>query len=444
MKPLISRPIEAFTGTARIPGDKSISHRALILGALAVGETRVSHLLAGDDVRRTAAALGAMGVEIDRLADGAWRVRGRGVGGLAEPATVLDLGNSGTGVRLLMGLAAGHAHLTHFAGDTSLSRRPMGRVAAPLAEMGARITARRGDRLPLSVVGAASLMPIEYTLPVASAQVKSAILLAALHAPGRTTVIEPRATRDHSENLLARFGAEIAVEDLADGGRAITLTGQPELEPQAIEVPGDPSSAAFPLVAAAARPGSRVRLPGVGLNPLRTGLVDCLREMGAEIRVTGTRDSGGEAIADLEVRGGPLSAIAVPAERAPRMIDEYPILAVAAAVAEGRTEMRGLAELRVKESDRIAAMAAGLTAAGIAVEEFPDGLAITGTGGARPAGDGRVETRDDHRIAMSFLVLGALSERPVGVDTGAMIETSFPGFVELMNGLGADIGTEIP
>ena len=442
MRPLTARPSSALTGVARIPGDKSISHRALIIGGLAVGETEIHGLLEGEDVLRTAQALRALGAEIECDAEGVWRVWGRGLGALVEPEQVLDLGNSGTGARLLMGLLAGHPLTATLTGDASLRARPMGRVIAPLTEMGARIAARDGGRLPLTIKGAASPSPIRYRLPVASAQVKSAILLAGLSAPGKTTVIEPAPTRDHSELMLRHFGAEIEVEE-TEAGRAIAVTGQPELLGQAVQVPADPSSAAFAAVAALVLPGSELRLPGVGLNPHRTGLFETLVEMGAEIAFENRREEAGEPVADLTLRAGPLDGVEVPAARAPAMIDEYPILAVAAACARGRTVMRGLAELRVKESDRLAAIARGLAACGVEVEAGADSLIVHGCGGRAPGG-ATVETGLDHRIAMSFLVLGLAAERPVTIDDAGPIETSFPGFAQAMRDLGAEIEAEGP
>jgi len=435
--PLTAHPSGALKGTALIPGDKSISHRALMLGSVAVGRTRITGLLAGEDVLRTAAACRALGARAERRADGAWTVDGVGVGGLAEPAEVLDMGNSGTAARLLLGLLATHDLTAFMTGDASLVRRPMGRVIEPLERMGARFTARSGGRLPLAVVGAKLAQPIEYRLPVASAQVKSAVLLAGLNAPGETAVIEPEPTRDHSETMLRHFGAAVTVEPMGRG-RRIALKGQPELAACDVDVPCDPSSAAFPLVAALVLPGSRLRLPGVGINPLRAGLLTTLQEMGADIAFENRREQGGEPVADLVARGGGLRGVEVPAERAPTMIDEYPILAVAAACARGRTVMRGLAELKVKESDRLAAIAAGLAANGVRFEMGEDSLTVEGTGGP-PAGGGTVATHMDHRIAMAFLVLGLAARRAVTVDDGAMIDTSFPGFAALMNGLGAKI-----
>jgi len=435
---LTAHPSGALTGTALAPGDKSISHRALMLGSVAVGRTRISGLLAGDDVLRTVAACRALGAMIERHEGGAWTVDGVGVGGLSEPAEVLDMGNSGTAARLLLGLISTHDLMAVMTGDASLVRRPMSRVIEPLERIGARFTARAGGRLPLAVVGAKSPLPIEYRLPVASAQVKSAVLLAGLNAPGKTVVIEPEATRDHSETMLRHFGAEVTVETIAGGGRRIMLTGQPELRARDVDVPRDPSSAAFALVAALVLPGSRLRLPGVGINPLRAGLLATLQEMGADIALENRREQGGEPVADLVARAGTLNGIEVPAERAPTMIDEYPILAVAAACARGRTVMRGLAELKVKESNRLAAIAEGLKANGVKFEMGEDSLTVEGSGGPPPGG-GTVQTHMDHRIAMSFLVLGLAARRAVTVDDGTMIDTSFPGFAALMNGLGARI-----
>jgi 3-phosphoshikimate 1-carboxyvinyltransferase len=437
VQPLVSHPSGALVGTARVPGDKSISHRALMFGALAVGETTIEGLLEGEDVLRTAIAMRALGAQAERGADGIWRVRGRGIGGLAEPEDVLDLGNAGTGARLLMGLLATHRLTAFLTGDASLRRRPMGRVAAPLRSMGAEITARGGDRLPLAVIGTAEPMPITYRLPVPSAQVKSAVLLAGLNTPGETTVIEPEPTRDHTELMLRHYGATVRVEQL-DGGRAVTIVGQPEISGRAIRVPADPSSAAFPLVAALIRPGSEVSLPGVGMNAHRIGLLETLQEMGADIVVENSRVEAGETVADLRVRASELVGVEVPAERAPSMIDEYPILAVAAACARGRTVMRGLAELRVKESDRLAAVADGLAACGVSVEAGEDSLTVEGAG-KPPPGGATIPAGLDHRIAMAFLVLGTASGAPVAVDDAGPIETSFPGFAALMNGLGARI-----
>lgn len=438
VKALTSAPGGPLKGDIRVPGDKSISHRALMIGAIAVGETTITGLLEGEDVLRTAQALRAAGCDIQTGPDGTWLVGGAGVGGLSEPAGVLDLGNSGTGARLLMGLLATHPFTAHLTGDSSLCARPMERVAVPIRRMGAQVMARRGGRLPLAVIGAREPVPITYELPVASAQVKSAILLAGLNVPGRTTVIEPSPSRDHTELMLRHFGAELTVEDTAGGGRAITLSGEPELEARDISVPGDPSSAAFPGVAALLVPGSEVTVRGVGINPLRAGLIETLREMGADITYENQSEVAGEPVADITFRAGELTGIEVPASRAPAMIDEYPILAAAAAVAKGRTRMLGLAELRVKESDRLGAIATGLDQAGIKVTEDADSLTIEGCGGPPPGG-ATVAANGDHRIAMSFLALGLASRAPVAIDDGRNIATSFPGFADLMNGIGAEI-----
>jgi 3-phosphoshikimate 1-carboxyvinyltransferase len=425
-------------GAIKVPGDKSLSHRALLLGAMAIGTSRISGLLEGADVLATATALRALGVTVEREGEGIWRVEGVGVGGLAEAEEPLDLGNSGTAVRLLLGLLAGHPFTTFVSGDESLRARPMGRVIRPLVEMGARFVARSGERLPLAVTGTTELVPISYRLPVASAQVKSAVLLAGLHAAGRTTVIEPEPSRDHTERLLRHLGAEIAVGDLEGEGRAVTVVGQPELAAAPIAIPGDPSSAAFVLVAGALAEGSAVRLEGVGINPLRIGLLECLRAMGARLQIEPRPEPGGEPVADLTIEAGPLRGIEVPTERAVRMIDEYPILAVAAACARGTTRMSGLAELRVKESDRLSAIVEGLRACGVEVASGPDSLVIRGCAGMPPGG-ASIDARLDHRIAMSFLVLGGTSKAPVTVDGAETIETSFPGFAALMNGIGARI-----
>ena len=437
-RPLVSEPSGSLSGEAMLPGDKSISHRALIFGALAVGETRVQGLLEGGDVLATARALGDFGVEIARDDTGTWRVWGVGVGGFQEPTRQLDLGNAGTAVRLLMGAAAQHPFTSFFSGDESLNARPMGRVAKPLRQMGARIQARSGCRLPLALTGSNELLPISYTLPVASAQVKSAILLAGLAAPGETTIVEPAPSRDHSERMLRHFGAEVRVEDGASGGRRIILSGQPELAARALSVPADISSAAFPLAASLIVPGSDVLLKNVGINPLRSGLIDCVREMGGALELRDENEVSGEPVADIAVRASNLRGIQVSPARAPSMIDEYPILAVLAACAEGPSRLRGLGELRHKESDRFAAIVAGLRAAGVAVEAVDDDILITGTG-ASPPGGAEIASCLDHRIVMAFLVLGMACKEGVTIDDGAPIATSFPGFVELMNGLGGRI-----
>ena len=423
----------------RAPGDKSISHRALMLGALALGETTVQGLLEGEDVLATAAALRALGAEITNERDrGLWRIRGFGVGGGREPADVLDLGNSGTSARLLAGILASHSFMSIVTGDASLRRRPMQRVIEPLTRMGARFESREGGRLPLAIVGTDEMVPIEYRLPVASAQVKSAILLAGLNTAGETTVVEPVATRDHTERMLRHFGAEVHVAADDGGGTRTTVVGWPELLGRAIVVPGDPSSAAFAVVAAAIRPGSDVTVENVGVNPVRGGVYRTLRDMGADITFENPREVGGEPVADLHVKGGVLTGVEVPAERSPSMIDEYPLLAIAAACAKGTTRMLGLAELRAKESDRLASVSAGLSVNGVEHEVGAAELVVHGTG-APPAGGGLVATQLDHRIAMSFLVLGLAARQPVTIDDGAPIETSFPGFAQLMNGLGARI-----
>ena len=438
MQPLKSSVSNPLGGEIRVPGDKSISHRSLLIGALAIGETVIEGLLEGEDVLRTAAAVRALGADVERADNGVWRVRGVGVGGLCEPPAVLDMGNSGTAARLLMGVLASHPMTAFLTGDASLCRRPMARVQIPLEQFGARIVARGGGRMPLAITGAGEPMPITYRLPVASAQVKSAVLLAGLNTPGRTTAIESQPTRDHTERMLRYFGAEVETAHEADGALAVAVTGEPELTGRGIQVPADISSAAFPMVAALVVPGSEITLTGVGMNPRRAGLVDTLVEMGAGIEYRSETEIAREPVADLHIRAGGLTGVEVPASRAPSMIDEYPILAVAAAVAQGTTVMHGLAELRVKESDRLAALARGLAACGVQVEEGKDSLTVHGCGGSSPGG-GTIETDLDHRIAMAFLVLGMASEQPVAIDDAEPIETSFPGFVEIMNGLGASI-----
>jgi 3-phosphoshikimate 1-carboxyvinyltransferase len=435
--PLVAaRPAAPLSGAISVPGDKSISHRALMLGALAIGRTEIRGLLEGEDVLATAAALRAMGADIAREADGHWRVDGVGLGGVAEPGDVIDLGNSGTAARLLLGLLATHPFTAFVTGDASLRSRPMRRVIEPLSLFGAQFLAREGGRLPLAVTGAADPVPQIYRLPVPSAQVKSAVLLAGLNTPGETTVIEPQPTRDHTERMLGHFGAKVRVEPDPDGGKRITVEGHPELTAAPITVPGDPSSAAFPLVAALIVPGSEVTIGNVGLNPTRAGLLASLREMGADITLQNQRTEGGEPVADLHVRAGPLKGADIPPERAPSMIDEYPILAVAAACATGRMIMRGLAELRVKESDRLAGIATGLAACGVRVTIEGDDLIVEGAGNL-PAGGARIATQLDHRIAMAFLVLGLAANQPVAIDDARPIATSFPDFVPLMARLGA-------
>jgi 3-phosphoshikimate 1-carboxyvinyltransferase len=436
LAPLTARRSGPLKGRARVPGDKSISLRSLILGALTVGETRIEGMLEGEDAMSTANAMRTLGATLERTGEQAWRIMGVGVSGFAEPRAPLDFGNSGTGCRLAMGAVAGCPITAVFDGDASLRTRPMRRILDPLAKMGAKtVEVAEGGRLPAKLEGAVDPMPIVYEVPVPSAQIKSAVLLAGLAAPGTTTVIEKEATRDHTERMLRLFGAEVAVEPHGEG-RRITLIGQPELAAAHVRVPADPSSAAFPLVAALIVPGSDVILEGVMTNPLRGGLLTTLLEMGADIEVLDRRQEGGEDVADLRVRGSALSAVDVPAARAPTMIDEYPILSVAAAFAQGTTRMRGLKELRVKESDRLAATAALLTRNGVSLEIDGDDLIVHGNGRAR--GGGLVETHMDHRIAMSALVLGLASDKPVQVDDAAFIATSFPGFVELMRSLGGD------
>ena len=422
-------------GTVTVPGDKSISHRSLMLGALAVGETVITGLLEGEDVLATAAAMRAMGADIARGDDGVWRVHGVGIGGLLQPLVALDMGNSGTSTRLLMGLIASHPITATFVGDASLSRRPMGRVIDPLALMGANFTASPGGRLPLTMVGLCPAVALRYTLPVASAQVKSAVLLAGLNTPGDTVVVEPIATRDHSERMLAGFGAKLTVEASPEG-RIITLSGEADLRPQTITVPGDPSSAAFPMVAALIVPRSDVTIANVGMNPTRAGLLKVLQAMGGDIAVENPRDVGGEPVADLRVRHSALTGIDLPGDDAASMIDEYPVLFVAAACAQGTSTFTGLDELRVKESDRIAVMAAGLTACGVPCTELPDGLSITGSGGDPVPGGATIAAHLDHRIAMSFAVLGLNARAAVTIDDQRPIATSFPGFVAMMQTLG--------
>ena len=422
-------------GQIRVPGDKSISHRSIMLGALAVGETRISGLLEGEDVLATAAAMQAMGAQVERINGGEWRVHGVGVGCLLQPQTALDMGNSGTSTRLLMGLVASHPITACFIGDASLSKRPMGRVIEPLARMGADFTPAPGGTLPLTMRGALPAVPIEYRLPVASAQVKSAILLAGLNTPGLTTVIEPVATRDHSERMLRGFGADLTVEIDQSGARIIRLKGEAELRPQVIDVPGDPSSAAFFIVAALIVPGSDLLIENVGLNPTRAGLIDVLRQMGGRIEEVNAREVGGEPVADLRVQHSALRGIEVDPAFAPSMIDEFPIFFVAAALAEGTTITRGLDELRVKESDRLAVMAAALAASGARVTETEDGLTIEGTGGEPLSGsaNSQVKTHLDHRIAMSMAIAGLVSREGVEVDDTRPIATSFPAFEAMLD-----------
>jgi 3-phosphoshikimate 1-carboxyvinyltransferase len=438
-QPMKSAKSGPLKGVASVPGDKSISHRALIFGAMAVGETRITGLLEGQDVLDTGKAMRAFGATVTRHGEGAWTVNGVGVGGFSEPADVIDVGNSGTGARLIMGTMATTPITATFTGDASLRKRPMGRVTDPLSLFGARAYGRQGGRLPMTIVGAANPVPVRYALPVASAQVKSAVLLAGLNAPGETVVIEKEPTRDHSERMLLGFGATLHVEKTAEGN-VITLTGQPELRPQTVAVPRDPSSAAFPVCAALIVEGSDILVPGVSQNLTRNGLYLTLVEMGADIEFQNPRHEGGEPVADLRVRfSGNMKGIEVPPDRAPSMIDEYPILSVVAAFATGKTVMRGVKELRVKESDRIDAMARGLEACGVRIEEDADTLIVHGMGPGGVPGGATCATQIDHRIAMSFLVLGLASKAEVGVDDGSPIQTSFPVFEGLMQGLGATI-----
>lgn len=437
--PMTSRKSRPLKGIANVPGDKSISHRSLILGAMAVGETRIEGLLEGQDVLDTAKAMRSFGATVTDHGGGNWSVNGVGVGGLCEPETVIDCGNSGTGVRLLMGAMATHPISVTFTGDASLNKRPMARVTDPIALFGAEAHGRTGGRLPMTIQGAKHPVPIQYKVPVPSAQVKSAVLLAGLNAPGKTVVIEPEATRDHTERMLAGFGAEITVEDSPEG-HVITLTGQPELNPQNITVPRDPSSAAFPVCAALICEGSDVLVPNIGLNPTRAGLFTTLREMGADLSYENERVEGGEPVADLRARFSPnMVGIEVPPERAASMIDEYPILSVIASFASGKTVMRGVKELRVKESDRIEAMATGLRANGVEVEEGEDWWIVSGQGSGKVHGGGLCATYLDHRIAMSFVIMGMASENPVKIDDGSPIVTSFPIFEDLMTDLGGAI-----
>jgi 3-phosphoshikimate 1-carboxyvinyltransferase len=429
-------PTGPLRGTIRVPGDKSISHRSIMLGALAVGETRVSGLLEGEDVLATAAAMRAMGASVVKLASGQWSVHGVGVGALLQPQAPLDMGNSGTSTRLLMGVVASHAITAQFVGDASLSGRPMGRVIEPLSRMGAAFEASEGGRLPLTLRGAWPAVPIEYRLPVASAQVKSAVLLAGLNTAGITTVIEPVPTRDHSERMLRGFGADLTVEEIG-GERVIRIRGEADLKPQTIEIPGDPSSAAFFIVAALVVPGSELLIENVGLNPTRAGIVTVLRQMGGSIEELNRREVGGEPVADLLVKHSALKGIEVDPALAPSMIDEFPVLFVAASLAQGTTVTSGLDELRVKESDRLSAMAAALTGAGARITEQEDGLTIEGTGGEplRGSANSRTKTHLDHRIAMSMAVAGLASRDGVEVDDTRPIATSFPVFEALLDGL---------
>ena len=437
--PMTSRPCGPLTGEAVVPGDKSISHRSLILGAMAVGETHITGLLEGEDVLDTGKAMQAFGAEVINHGGGEWSVHGVGVGGFAEPENVIDCGNSGTGVRLIMGSMATSPITATFTGDASLNGRPMARVTDPIALFGAQSVGREGGRLPMTIVGAREPLPVRYVVPVPSAQVKSAVLLAGLNAPGETVVIEKEATRDHTERMLAGFGADITTEE-TDEGRVITLKGHPELKPQTIVVPRDPSSAAFPVCAALIVPGSDVLVPNIGLNPTRAGLFYTLQDMGADLTFENMREEGGEPVADLRAKYSPnLKGIAVPPERAASMIDEYPVLSVVASYAEGDTYMAGVKELRVKESDRIDAMARGLRANGVDVDEGDDWWTVKGLGHGNVPGGATCESFLDHRIAMSFMIMGMAAQKPVSVDDGGPIATSFPIFEGLMAGLGAQL-----
>ena len=454
----VSSKAKALTGRAIVPGDKSISHRALIMGGLAVGETTITGLLLGEDVLRTATVMAALGAKIEETQapgdkhDGPpgikegrlWRVWGRGVGGLREPADVLDMGNSGTGARLIAGLLSAYPFTSFMTGDASLRGRPMDRVIKPLSQTGATFTCRSKGRLPMAVTGTPLPMPLTYESPIASAQVKSAVLLAGLHAQGITTVIEPTASRDHTERMFRHFGVDVRVETGLPGGETgssrykVEVVGQPEITGRAINVPADPSSAAFLVVAALLVPGSHLILPNIGINPLRIGLFQTLEEMGANIAYTNRREEAGEPVADLEIKYSALKGVKVPAHRAPSMIDEYPILAIAAACADGETHMEGLAELKVKESDRLSAMANGLAACGVSATAGAESLTVRG-GGPKGNAPITIPVNLDHRIAMSFLVLGMTGDRPIAVDDSSAINTSFPDFMGLMNGLGANI-----
>ncbi len=437
-KPAIATAAGPLSGQVRVPGDKSISHRSLMFGGLASGITRITGLLEGEDVLATGRAMSAMGARIERDGD-TWIINGTGNGCLLQPEAPLDFGNAGTGCRLTMGLVGVYDMETTFIGDASLSRRPMGRVLDPLRRMGVQVRAAEGDRLPVTLHGPKTAAPIEYRVPVPSAQVKSAVLLAGLNTPGTTIVIEPVMTRDHTEKMLAGFGAHLEVATDEDGARVIRLEGQPKLTGRDIDVPGDPSSTAFPLVAALIVPGSDIVIENVLMNPTRTGVILTLQEMGGQIDIVNWRDAGGEDVADLRVRHSELKGMAVPPDRAPSMIDEYPVLAVAASFAEGETLMEGLDELRVKESDRLSATANGLKANGVDCVEGETSLLVRGTPGGKGLGGGTVETHLDHRIAMAFLTMGLASDKPVAIDDAAMIATSFPEFMGLMRGLGGQI-----
>ena len=440
----VSVKARSLSGRAVVPGDKSISHRALIMGALAVGESTITGLLMGEDVLRTAAAVAALGARVEQSSslsgDITWRVWGRGIGGLCEPADVLDMGNSGTGARLMAGVLSAYPFTSFMTGDASLRRRPMDRIIKPLSQTGAAFVCRAGGRLPMAITGTPLPMPLTYDSPIASAQIKSAVLLAGLHAGGITTVTEPTASRDHTERMFSYFGVDVRRQTAKSGPAhyKVQVVGQPELSGKPINVPGDPSSAAFLVVAALLVPGSHLILPNIGINPLRIGLFEVLQEMGASITYTNRRDAAGEPVADIEVKSSNLKGLTVPAWRAPSMIDEYPILAVAASCAEGVTRMEGLAELKVKESDRLTAMAQGLETCGVSATVAGDSLTVQG-GGPRGNAPVTIPVNLDHRIAMAFLVLGMIGDRPIAVDDASAIATSFPDFIGLMNGLGAAI-----
>ena len=436
---MIARKSKGLSGTAVIPGDKSVSHRSLIFGAMSIGKTEISGLLEGQDVLDTGRAMAAFGAKVETTGGGNWTVEGVGVGGFCEPDNVIDCGNAGTGVRLIMGAMATSPITATFTGDASLRSRPMGRITDPLAEFGARSYGRSKGRLPLTIVGARNPVPINYTSPHASAQIKSAVLLAGLNTPGETVVIEPTLSRDHSERMLRGFGAEVENRQTSEGNQ-IRLIGQPELVAQKVSVPRDPSSAAFPMAAALIVEGSEILLPNIGLNPTRAGLVTTLQEMGGDITLENAREEAGEPFADLRIKASALRGIEVPPERAASMIDEYPILSVVASFAQGKTVMRGIKELRVKECDRIDAMARGLEANGVKIEEGDDFLIVHGQEGAVQGG-GTCATHLDHRIAMSFMCMGLATAKPVQIDDGGAISTSFPSFVTLMSKLGADIST---
>lgn len=443
LKPMTAMPSRMLNGDVRVPGDKSISHRSLMIASQAIGSTEIEGMLEGEDVIRTAKALRALGVQVNRHENGRWQVQGVGIGGLKEPSDVLDMGNSGTSTRLLMGLVSTYDFCSFFTGDASLRKRPMLRAMTPLGQMGANFMSRGGNRLPLVVRGAANTKPIIYESPIASAQVKSAIMLAALNTRGRTTIIEPMPSRDHSERMLTDFGVEVETRLHTDGRFEVSLEGCQEIwvKDKLITVPGDPSSAAFVVAAAILCPDSRVTVRGVCINPLRVGFYETLKEMGAKLEFSNIRTHAGEEVADISISHGRLKAVEVPAERAPSMIDEYPMLAVLASFADGVSRMHGLSELRVKESNRLAAICAGLAANGVRAEEQGDSLIVYGCGGI-PKGGGRVETHLDHRIAMSFLIMGLASHLPVTVDDISAIATSFPEFMPLMQAMGAVIEPE--